>query len=236
MKKFLFLFVIFSFSLFATEKHSPIVCIHGFMGGPWCMHFIAKNLVKDGWHVINWSYPSRNDSIQAHAEKLIIELNCIVQQYPNEPIHFVTHSMGSLVLLKALQHQDCPKEAKIGKVVLMAPPAKGSIFARWLHKFAWARWIAKEFAGKELMTTENFEGEKTYPESLNKILVIAGTFGINPICKGENDGTVGVNETFLTCPHEHISVRWGHKTMIFSKKVCGVIRSFFLEDSQTGNK
>lgn len=199
------------------------------MGAPWNMHFLEKNLKQDGWIVLNWKYPSRDKYIKDHGEQLVKYLTFLAKKKPNKPIHFTTHSMGSLVLLAALNHPNCPIQAKIGKVVLIAPPLKGSHFAKCLAKFSVVKWIAKDFSGRELMTHSNFDYLGKYPESLNSILIISGSFGFNPTLKEKNDGVVALHETSLSNPHQHFIVKREHMTIIFSKKVCRLTREFFLE-------
>lgn len=228
MKKFLFLLLLIFPHLKADDL---VVCIHGFMGGKWCMRYIEKNLSEDGWNVVNWDYPSRDDIIQNHGEKLAFSLKELALKNPTKPIHFVAHSMGSLVLLAALNHKEAPMEAKIGKVVLIAPPLQGSLWARWLSQFEWVKKILKEYSGKELMSETNyFELFGNYPDSIEKILVIAGSFGFNPILEGENDGTIAVSETFLNTPHEHVTVKSGHKSIVFNSTVLQLIKAFFLAE------
>ncbi len=232
MKKLIFFLCLSSCSLF-SEKSNSVVCIHGFMGGAWCMSFLEKNLKKDGYNVVNWEYPSRDYYIKDHSKNLVKELNYLAKKSPNKPIYFVTHSMGGLVLLSALNDPNCPKEAKIGKVVLITPPLRGSSYARWLGKFSVARWLLKDFSGKEFMTKQDFNDLGNYPRSLEKILVIAGSLGINPLLNKENDGTISIDETILQIPHERVVVKREHNTIVFSKKVSEIIRSFFNKKSES---
>ncbi len=225
-KAFIFLLLGLIPSLFCAEKEGSVVCIHGFLGAPWNMRFLEKNLEKDGWEVVNWKYPSRDRFIAEHGKQLVQDLIEIAEKKPGQPIHFVTHSMGSLVLLAALNHPQCPKEAKIGKVVLIAPPIQGSHFGRWLGKFSPARWMAKGFSGNELMTKSSFDDLGNYPASLQDILVIAGTLGFNPMLNGVNDGTVALQETTLPVPHKRVTIKRGHKTIVFSKRVYDLTRDF----------
>ncbi len=229
-KLFIVSFLFLGSSVFSSDESEYLVCVHGFMGGRWNMYFLEKHLKKDGWDVINWGYPSRNSFIKEHGEQLVKELIILAENRPEKPIHFVTHSMGGLVLLAALNHPLCPPEAKIGKVVLIAPPLKGSKWGRWLNHFSFARWMAKDFSGQELMMKSDFDELGDYPNSLEKILVISGSLGFNPFCEGKNDGTLSLHETSLSIPHERIVVKRGHKTIVFSKKVCVLIRQFFYAD------
>ncbi len=230
-KLLLFLLSILTFPLFSADKDDYVVCIHGFMGAPWNMHFLEKNLRREGWDVVNWKYASRDRFIAEHAEQLVQNLIDLAEVKAGQPIHFVTHSMGALVLLAALNHPLCPQEAKIGKIVLIAPPLKGTHWGRWIGQFSVARWIAKDFSGRELMTKSNFDDLGNYPDSLEGVLVIAGTLGFNPFLEGKNDGTVALHETFLSIPHEHVVINRGHKTIVFSKKVYGLISQFLENNS-----
>lgn len=216
--------------LIANQKES-VVCLHGFLGAPWNMHYIEKHLKKDYWDATSWKYPSRDYFIEQHADKLVCYLTELANQKPNQAIHFVAHSMGGLVLLAALNNPLCPKEAKMGKVILLAPPAKGARWGRWLGQFSMARHIAKKFSGYELMTQTQFDYLGKYPDSLQAVLVIAGSLGFNPLFKEKNDGTLAVRETFLSTPHKHIVINRGHKTIVFGKKTYSLIRQFLENDS-----
>lgn len=93
--KSLFIFLIInSISLISKEKNPSVVCVHGFLGGAWTMHYLGKNIKKEGFDVLNWDYPSTKLSIKSHSENLVKKLKIISEDKPSEPIHFVTHSMG----------------------------------------------------------------------------------------------------------------------------------------------
>lgn len=224
-KKIIF-FLVFTSSILATQKDESVVCIHGFMGAKWNMGFLQKNLKEDGWEVFIWDYPSRDKIIEDHGKDLVKYLKTLAKQKPGKAIHFVTHSMGSLVLLTALNNKDCPIEAKTGRVVLIAPPINGSSFGRYLSKFTLARWIAKDYSGNQLMSSSNFEYLGNFPQSLQDILIISGTLGFNPVLKEKNDGTVALKETCIKNHHKHCFVNREHTTIIFSKKVCRFVKSF----------
>ncbi|MEM7175514.1 MAG: alpha/beta fold hydrolase [Chlamydiota bacterium] len=211
-----------------------LVCIHGFLGSPWNMCFLAKNLRKNQWDVDNWRYSSRKLCISEHGAQLAQHLAKLAKKRPQKPIHFVAHSMGALVLLSALNHPSCPEEAKLGRVALIAPLLKGSSWARWLGQFSLVKWFLKDFSGRELIEESDFSRLGSYPDSLEKILVVAGKASVNPFFKEENDGTISIYETFLEQPHERFVVNCGHKTILLSKKVCHLVSNFFLKDSQYG--
>jgi hypothetical protein len=137
---------------------------------------------------------------------------------PNQKINFITHSLGGLILRKALNHPNCPVEAKIGKAVLLAPPNKGAIIARKLKKIKLFRMIFGKNAGHELMSYENFDHLGEFPKGVD-VLVIAGNSGYNPLIGEENDGKVALAETCLNTNHKHVILKTGHALIAYRKNV-----------------
>lgn len=227
MRSIFFLLLLFSFSTSSLIAKERLVCIHGIMGSPWSLYLYAKNFRKEGFEVTNWGYPSRSKKIEEHAADLVVELQKIAKDKPKEPIHFLGHSLGCLVIRCALNHPDCPQEAKIGRAVLLAPPNKGSSFARYLNGFPLPRMIASNFSGKQLFTKESFDDLGKFPDTMEEVLVIAGTLGINPFIEGSNDGAVSVEETALETPHKRITINRGHNSIVLSKDVFGYALNFF---------
>jgi len=192
------------------------------------MSRIEKAFKKSGWEVINWDYPSRSKMIEDHGLDLVACLKEIAKKRPGKPIHFITHSLGGVIVRSALNHPDCPQEAKMGKAVLIAPPNQGAIFARKFKSFIFFRGMMGKHAGYELMHTPDFEHIGQFP-STKEVLVIAGNLGFNPYIKESNDGKVAVKETFLSTPHMHCIVGAGHSWICFSPKVIRVAKAFLLE-------
>ena len=187
-------------------KDQSIVLLHGFMRTDWSMKRIEHFMADHGYRVDNHGYPSRDKPIEAHALDLIEKLNSITQKYPTRPIHFITHSMGALVVRCAINHPTCPDEAKIGKAVLFAPPNQGSAFGRSLNAFDLVRWAAGPYAGQQLLDHQNFESLGEFPPTM-KVLIIAG----------KHDGKVSIEETRLNGPHEHIVIPRGHSLIMYDR-------------------
>ncbi len=203
---------------YGTEM--SIVLVHGFLRSSRSMSTLAYSFKKEGWDVINWSYPSRQRYIEDHAEELIVSLNALSQRKPGKPINFVTHSMGGLIVRCALNHPDCPEEAKIGRAVLIAPPNRGSMFARYLQKYNVVRWLVGQKSGRQLLTTpiDGFDQLGKFPEYM-PVMIISGTGGFNPVIPGRNDGKVGLKETCLTTSHFHETSSAGHSWICDSPDV-----------------
>ncbi len=209
--------------------HAPgrgtVVCVHGFLRGRGCLWAMERSLKADGWRVENRDYPSRKWTIRKHAEDLAWELNRIAASHPGEPISFVTHSLGGLVVRAALNLPDCPAEARAGAAVLMAPPNLGSAMARRLQGSCLARLAFGPASGRELMEEEDFEPLGAFPEGM-PVLVVAGDFGFNPWIAGQDDGKVGVEETRLGTPHEFRRVHAGHSWIGWCPTVLRVSKRF----------
>ena len=200
------------------KTQESIYFIHGFMRSASSMKKMAKAFQKQDYETYLWNYPSSSQTIEEHSQLLVEELQKCAQHHKGEPIHFVTHSLGGIILRAALNHPDCPEEAKIGRAVLLAPPNQGSRFARFLNRFKLMRKILGRKSGYQLLTTDTFDHLGQFPEKLD-VLIISGTFGWNPIVKEKNDGKVGLSETILTTPHRQITVPCGHSWIMCSSNV-----------------
>jgi pimeloyl-ACP methyl ester carboxylesterase len=221
--------VLTQLSLFADVlKDQKLFAIHGFSGSAWNLYYLTRPLEKEQMNITYWDYPSKEKYIEEHAEDLVNELKNEAANNPGQPIHFLTHSMGGLVLRAALNHPECPPEAQMGRAALLVPPNQGAVWGRILGEYSVPISIAREFSGKQLMSEIDFEHLGQFPEAM-EVLVVAGNFGFNPFLNGENDGVVMVEETYLSTPHRHIVVKQGHKSILLSRQVAELIHEFISE-------
>ena len=219
-----------AFSCLCAEE-GVVICVHGMIRSSVSMSYAACSLRKAGYHVENWGYPSRLKTISEHGDDLAEEIKRVAALYPGRPIHFVTHSMGGLVLRSALNHPECPEVAKRGKAVLYAPPNRGSSFARKMSGYSFVRQFYGERSGAELLFTEEdgFEKLGSFPESLD-VLVIAGSQNFNPLFKEESDGVVSVPETALKTPFKSKTFPVNHTFIMWSPRVLRATVDFFKKD------
>ena len=220
MKIFIYISILFN-SLFLTqaftEEVGTVVLVHGFMQSNMNMAPMSNSIAKDGWTTVNWSYPSKHKYIEEHGQDLSTKLQEIAEKKPNQPIHFVTHSMGALIVRSALNQENCPTEAKTGKAVLIAAPNQGSSFARKLQGFLSLRWALGKKAGRELMTTPDggFDKLGDFPENVT-VLVIAGKY----------DRKVAIKETSLNTPYSRIVHPSSHSLICYSPRVMTETKAF----------
>lgn len=214
MLKLFFPFLLVAFSLHADS----VYCLHGFLRSSKSMEKMGHAFRQEGMIVYNWGYPSREKTIEEHAEDLVRNLRETASRHPGEAIHFATHSLGGIIVRAAHNHPDFPEEAKQGKAVLLAPPNQGSRFGRFLKYTPPISQMLGKKAGRELLTNQNFNHIGEFPEEKD-VLVISGTYGWNPLAKGKNDGKVGVYECCLNTPHEHRTHFAGHSWIMKSDTV-----------------
>lgn len=211
---------------FTLNASQQLVCIHGILGSPWNLFYYEHTFKNSGWNVTNWGYPSLEKNIEEHAADLVTSLNAIAMDKPGYPINFLCHSMGGLVLRSAMNHPDCPMEAKIGKAVLLATPNQGASWGRFLEQFFLVKKIAKNKSALQLMTEANFDHLGQFPSSI-EVMVIAGNFSLNPLINGDNDGLVSVDETVLHTPHKHVVLFVTHEGILISKHALDHVQLFF---------
>lgn len=116
----------------APIKHSEdiIVLIHGLLRSHRSMGSLGRYLRKQGYNVVNYSYPSTQYTIKEHGDKFIIFIENILSADPHKKIHFITHSLGGIIVREALSNLPPNKLTKCKSLIMLAPPNQGSLFAQ----------------------------------------------------------------------------------------------------------
>lgn len=112
-----------------VQSSHVLVLIHG-LGAHWLvMSPLARRLKSQFGRVINWSYSSLWSPIERHCQQVSEQLQQLDDDPEVERIHLITHSMGGIVARLALAAR---MPAKMGRMVMLAPPNTGSHVARSL--------------------------------------------------------------------------------------------------------
>ena len=198
----------------APEK-PLVILLHGLLRTRWSMYYASRKLSAAGFDVLRYGYPSRRFSIKQQAQRFEQFLGG--QQLTGRVLHFVTHSLGSIVLRQfAIEYH---RSYQLGRAVMLGPPNQGSRYAAFLKRSVpgLERFMGPAFS--ELCQL-NMPSAAEYLEIGILAGGTGGTTGLLPFFPGDNDGIVGVSEAalpgakdFMVLPGLH-SLLVYHPTMI----------------------
>lgn len=211
----------------ATERAGPdetVILLHGLGRTSWSFWHLEQELRADGYTVINRTYPSRAHAVEELALDFLAPL--VAQQSAAKKLHFVTHSMGGIVLRCYLRDHAVPN---LGRVVMLAPPNAGSELADRLIP----TWVYRQVngpAGQQLGTAGLPPALGAWPEGAGQLGVIAGNVSLNPLFSaalpGPNDGKVTVASAHLAGMQDFLEVPYSHTWLAWRRAVIDQIVVF----------
>jgi alpha-beta hydrolase superfamily lysophospholipase len=213
MKRVLLIWV-FLLSGGLAQADECVVLLHGLMRSSMSMNKMQNGLNDAGFVTVNIDYPSRDHTIEELAEMAVPEGLAACRELENvERIHFVTHSLGGILVRQFLHNEEIEE---LGRVVMLGPPNQGSIAADDLVDVPGFDWINGP-AGRQLG-----KGEDSVPLQLGpadfELGVIAGNRTIDPITsavlENPDDGRVSVEDTKLEGMDDFIVVEHSHAFMM----------------------
>lgn len=201
---------------------ADFVLVHGLWNRGWSMAVMAKRLRSRGHSVMVFSYPTRSNSLDGHAE----DLHGFITQSGLQSLHLVGHSMGGLVILNMMHNFD---DLPPGRVVLMGTPVKGSGVVRRLGRLPGQNVLFGK-AGVDLRV-----GFDSAPDQ-HETGMIRGTrgVGLGRIVGGHNepnDGSIAISETQLEGLKDSIELPVAHTEMLISALVLEQAEHFVMHGS-----
>ena len=116
-----------------------VVLLHGLARSSSSMNRMEEALQDAGFLTANIDYPSRDYRIEALAPMAVNDgLQQCRQQQDVSVIHFVTHSLGGILVRQYLSEFDI---SELGRVVMLGPPNQGSAASDELQGVPGFDWI-----------------------------------------------------------------------------------------------
>lgn len=204
-----------------------VVLLHGLARSHRSMSPLKESLRGQGYHVVNSDYNSLDAPIEELAPRAIDHaIAACPANY--ETVHFVTHSLGGILVRQYAQHTN---SAVIGRVVMLGPPNKGSELVDRFVKIPGFNAL-NGFAGKQLGTNTDSK-PNTLAEAKFELGIIAGSKSMNPILSlllpGQDDGKVTIERTKLEGMKEHLIVPTTHTFMMRNPQVIAQVSHFLRE-------
>ena len=122
----------------AAQAAECVVLLHGLARTSTSMNKMQRELENAGFATANIDYPSREYPVEELADIAVTEgLEACRDTEGIERIHFVTHSLGGILVRQYLSTHEIEE---LGRVVMLGPPNQGSAAAdefRDLPGFDW---------------------------------------------------------------------------------------------------
>jgi len=207
------------------DDRECVVLLHGVALSGWAMQPLARAVEEAGYRAVNVSYPSRTLPLEEIARDFLPAQLAAHGVAAAPRVHFVTHSMGSLVVRAYLRDR---RPANLGRVVMLGPPNHGSVAADAAVEWAPLRWLV----GVNLPRLGT--GEAGVAPRLGRadfeLGIIAGTSRVNPlfetVLKGEHDGVVTLESARLDGMSDFLVVPHSHTVMLWRKEVIAQVVEF----------
>ncbi len=202
-----------------------MVLLHGLGRTAGSMEKLETALRTAGYTTANVDYPSRSAAIAQLAESAVPRGIRQCRARGAQRIHFVTHSMGGILVRLYLDRHRLPE---LGRVVMLSPPNHGSEIADQLRDNTLYRWFNGP-AGQEL-------GRGGLPTHLGPVDYPVGIITGNKaawwdrwfsrLLPGEDDGKVSVESARLEGMRDFLVVPYTHTFIMIREVVISQVIHF----------
>ena len=219
----------------AAPMPDCVVLLHGLWRSDTSMVVMQEALELEGYRVVNSDYVSTADPVADLAAAAIPPALEACGDAPR--IHFVTHSLGGILLRVWSRDHGGPPD-RIGRTVMLGPPNQGSELVDALSDLAPFAWINGP-AGLQLGTRAAEGLPATLPPVWPGVGVIAGDRSLNPIYSailpGPDDGKVTVHATRVDGMEDHVTLPVTHTFMASAPVVIAQVTAFLRDGRFAGD-
>jgi len=208
----------------AAGTRKGVILLHGLARTSRSMRPLDAFLTHRGYQVVNVGYPSCRHPVEVLAQEAIPPAVAALRRQQAGVIHFVTHSMGGILLRAFLASEPLPE---LGRTVMLCPPNQGSELVDHFGRFSWFRMLFGP-AGCQLGT-----GQEQLPSRLGPAAFPVGILtgnrpgiGLGRFFPGPSDGRVSVVRAQLTGMRDFLVLPYGHALIMRHRAVLEQVAAF----------
>lgn len=202
----------------APASSECVILLHGLNRSLHAMEKMAEALQAEGFPTVNVDYPSQSGTVEMLAPLAVDTGLGRCRENGAEKIHFVTHSMGGILLRYAHQMNPIPE---LGRVVMLGPPNQGSEVIDKTREWGISKLFSGE-AGQQLGTDADSIPARLGPVDF-ELGIIAGVGTVNPfmsaVLPDYDDGKVSVERTRVVGMADFLIVDSSHRYLMNSEIV-----------------
>jgi len=202
-----------------------VVLQHGMWRSSWALWKLERSLRAHGYEVLNTSYPSTQDTIEAHAALLDANIeehfalrdaervrpgrSVQTRSAADPEIWFVGHSMGGLVIQAYLRR---PNARAAAGCVFLGTPQRGAVMAAKRRGRFWFPILLGDQAAYQLDPADPLHTEPL--QNLGDVGTIVGgkgdASGYTDLIPGDDDGRVGITEARCEVEIDSVFLKRSH--------------------------
>lgn len=210
-------FPLFCSTTQASNRNECVIILHGLRGNCSSFKKLHLALTDKGYQVICISYPPRKYNIEELAELFVHAEIERIHLTKETKIHFVAHSLGSIICRYYLQEYNCEQ---LGKVLFLSPPNHGIELIEKFKKFPLFSWFNGP-AGMQLGTrTDGFVNNLEKPDY--ELGILMSDKSVNPVVSafipGKDDGRVSLESARLEGMKDFVLVHTNHHIIMKKKE------------------
>lgn len=211
-----------------SKSEEVVVMLHGLWRSVRAMQPLANHLNKSGYTTINMPYPSFRYDLEDLAHNILHRIRLWLDK--GKKIHFVTHSLGGVVLRKVIEMLEPQDLSKVGRVVMLAPPHQGSEIIDWLGESPLKLFKGVLGPASNFLSTKYMSAEKAEFCSDIDALIIMGDKSSLPffrtLLEDSNDGIVSVEKGRLLGTNYFKIIEADHTFISSNSKVMDTVSRF----------